>query len=407
MTTANSSDNVTHLRRTGGSAPAPITVVGGGLAGLIASIAAVDAGASSVRLVEAHAGLGGTARSTPGPWIANLGPHALYTTTGLWTWLVDHDLLPPVVTPSTVRARFRWQGRRRVMPPLARQLPRFRQHLASAPVDQSFREWTSSFLPDETVAALWGAAGVLTFDADPGRLSARFVADRFEQIALHAKPVARYVAGGWSALVASLAAAARDRGVLIQTGEHVAELPSSGPVIVGVGAQSAARLLGDDELAPRGTRTALLDVGLRHRWDDPSAVVDLDLAGFATRVTSVLPDLAPDRDELVQLLVGLEPGVALADGVATLEGLLDDTFGGWRDREVWRRRSVVEHRSGALDLPGHTWRDRPAVDRGDDVFVCGDQMAAPGHLAEVSWASALEAAKLAVAASHVRSVAVP
>ena len=34
--------------------------------------------------------------------------------------------------------------------------------------------------------------------------------------------------------------------------------------------------------------------------------------------------------------------------------------------------------------------------------VCGDQMAAPGHLAEVSWGSALEAARLAVAAAVAR-----
>jgi hypothetical protein len=41
------------------------------------------------------------------------------------------------------------------------------------------------------------------------------------------------------------------------------------------------------------------------------------------------------------------------------------------------------------------------VDRGDGVFLCGDQVAAPGHLAEVSWASALEAATLALAGADV------
>ena len=44
----------------------------------------------------------------------------------------------------------------------------------------------------------------------------------------------------------------------------------------------------------------------------------------------------------------------------------------------------MDARSGALDMPGTTWRDRPAVDRGDGVFLAGDMVAAPGLLAEVS-----------------------
>ena len=77
------------------------------------------------------------------------------------------------------------------------------------------------------------------------------------------------------------------------------------------------------------------------------------------------------------------------------------SFEGWRDRVTWRRRQVMDGRSGALDLPGTTWRDRPAIDRGDGVFLCGDQVAAPGCLAEVSFASAIEAGTLALAhASH-------
>ena len=50
-------------------------------------------------------------------------------------------------------------------------------------------------------------------------------------------------------------------------------------------------------------------------------------------------------------------------------------------------------RSGALDPPGTTWRDRPAVHRGDGVFLAGDMVAAPGLLSEVAWASGVEAAR--------------
>ena len=60
----------------------------------------------------------------------------------------------------------------------------------------------------------------------------------------------------------------------------------------------------------------------------------------------------------------------------------------------------MDGRSGALDFPGSSWRDRPAIDRGGGIFLCGDQTAAPGCLAEVSWASAIQAASLAV--EHAR-----
>ena len=55
----------------------------------------------------------------------------------------------------------------------------------------------------------------------------------------------------------------------------------------------------------------------------------------------------------------------------------------------------MDGRSGALDSPGTTWRDRPAIARGDGVYLCGDQVAAPGCLSEVSFASAIEAGTLA------------
>jgi hypothetical protein len=92
----------------------------------------------------------------------------------------------------------------------------------------------------------------------------------------------------------------------------------------------------------------------------------------------------------------IRPGES-ADGAARrLEGLLDAAFVGWRERETWRRRQVMTGRTGAIDMPGTTWRDRPAIDRGDGVFLAGDMVAAPGCLSEVAWASAIEASRGAV-----------
>jgi hypothetical protein len=48
-------------------------------------------------------------------------------------------------------------------------------------------------------------------------------------------------------------------------------------------------------------------------------------------------------------------------GVSRIEAIFDAGYPGWRDREAWRRQAVVSEASGALDLPGSTWRDRPAI----------------------------------------------
>ncbi len=76
--------------------------------------------------------------------------------------------------------------------------------------------------------------------------------------------------------------------------------------------------------------------------------------------------------------------------------MLDLAFAGWRERVTWRREAVAQGRTGAVDLPGTSWRDRPAVDRGDGVYLAGDQVAAPGVLSEVSFNSALTAVSLAL-----------
>jgi hypothetical protein len=88
-----------------------------------------------------------------------------------------------------------------------------------------------------------------------------------------------------------------------------------------------------------------------------------------------------------------------------LEELLDASLTGWRERERWRRRQVMTGRTGALDPPGTTWRDRPAIDRGGGVFLAGDMAAAPGCLSEIAWASAVQAAELALGAVGAVAVA--
>ena len=200
-------------------------------------------------------------------------------------------------------------------------------------------------------------------------------------------------------------------GVDVQTGspvtaEDLPDLARQGPVVVAVEPGAARRLLGDGVTAGSGgapaerRRVALLDVGVERSRRDPYLIVDLDEAIFSTRPSAVVGGLAPCGRELVQLSGGMAPGEALDAAEARLESALDAAAPGWRERVDWRRRSGVWEATGAVDLPGTTWHDRAAVDRGDDVWIAGDWVRAPGHLAEVSLTSAVVAARGAVEAAR-------
>jgi phytoene dehydrogenase-like protein len=385
-----------------------ITIIGGGIAGLTAAIACAEGGAS-VTVLEAHGGLGGRARSDDGPYKANFGPHALYSDGPFWRWLATRKLLPSCAGVPLASVRFRWQGEMRRMPPLGAILPALRMRGRQAPVDLDFRTWATEHTNERMAALAAGAAGVYTFHHDPGELSAAFIWPRTIRSLLSPPPPARYPVGGWGALVDSLARRARELGAALETGERVQALPAP-PVIVATELPDAARLLGDASLSWLSGRTVCVDLGLRHRRGDPFVVSDCDEAGWIERFSAADSSLAPDGEELVQAQMPIRPGESSDQTALRLERLLDESLPAWRERTTWQRRQVMDGRSGALDMPGQSWRDRPAVERGDGVFLAGDMVAAPGLLSEVSWASAIEAGKLALgyaAASRpsLRSVA--
>jgi phytoene dehydrogenase-like protein len=267
-------------------------------------------------------------------------------------------------------------------------------------VERDFRSWAAAHTDERTAAMLSSAAGVYTFHHDPGELSAAFVWERTVRLFLSAPPpttVVRYAAGGWGGLVAPLERRLRDLGVDVQTGHRVEALPDP-PVILATEIQQASELLGGEPLGGLSGRTVCLDVGLTRRRGDPWIVSDMDESGWIGRYSSSDRLIAPEGHELIQTQMPIRPGESTDQAGARLERLIDQSYVNWRGRETWRRRQVMDARSGALDLPGSTWRDRPAVDRGEGVYLAGDMVAAPGLLAEVSWASALEASRLALLA---------
>ncbi len=238
---------------------------------------------------------------------------------------------------------------------------------------------------------------MFTFYHDPGELSAAFTWPRAVRLLLSLPTPVRYPVGGWSTLVGSLERRVRELGVDVQTDSRVEELPEP-PVILATELAHARELLGDDSLDWKSGNTVCVDLGVRHRRGDPAVVSDMDESGWIGRYSTTNPSIAPEGEELIQAQMPIRPGESTEQTALRLERLLDTGLEDWRARETWRRRQVMDGRSGALDLPGSTWRDRPAVDRGDGVYLAGDMVAAPGLLAEVSWASALEASRLALAA---------
>lgn len=378
-----------------------ITVVGGGLAGLTAAIACAQ-GEAEVRLLEAHDVLGGRARSTGGPYKANLGPHAIYKDGPLWKWLKERDLLPPYAGVPLAPIRFRWQDEVRRTPPLGTIPSTLRLRGRAAPIDRDFRGWAADHTNERTAEMLSAAAGVYTFHHDPGELSAAFVWERTVRALLAPRPAARYLIGGWRALIDSLEGRARQLGVRIETGHRVEALPDP-PAIVATELDRARELLGDESLRWLSGNTVCLDLGLRHRRGDPFVVSDLDEAGWLERYSAADSSLAPAGEELVQAQMPIRPGESAEQAALRLERLLDLSLPDWRERETWRRRQVMDGRSGALDRPGQSWRDRPAIDRGNGIFLAGDMVAAPGLLSEVSWASAIEASNLALASAEAKA----
>lgn len=378
-----------------------ITVVGGGLAGLVAAVEAAEAGAR-VTVHEAHTRLGGRGRAAPGPYRAYEGVHALYSDDPSWRWLADRDLVRAAPLPMRAlwRIGFRSGGRFTRRPPqgLLRMVAHRRR---PAPVDRCFHDWAAEVYGERAARAAANAVGVATYDADTGRLSAAFVWNLLHRVFAPRPPAVRYPAGGWESVIARTAARARGLGARIETGSRITGLPE-GPVVVATELSSARVLLGDDTLRWDSGAVALLDLAVRTDRRDPFAVFDLDEGGFCACPSLPDPSLAPRGESLFQLQMPIRSGESHGRAHARLEEFADTVIAGRRDRTTWTRTAVARGRSGALDRPGLTWRERPAIDRGGEVFLAGDMVAAPGMRGEVSVNSAIRAARGACARPTAR-----
>jgi hypothetical protein len=184
--------------------------------------------------------------------------------------------------------------------------------------------------------------------------------------------------------------------VIIELGSRVSSIGSE-ITIVATEMESARSLLGDNSLEWPSGRTALLDLGVRRDRHDLFVVSDLDTCGWLETFTMPDPTIAPAGEHLIQMQMPIDAESSKSDGVARLEAIADHALPGWRARTTHRLESLANARTGAVDFPGTSWRDRPAIDRGGGVYLVGDRVAAPGLLSEVSLNSGVRAAHLALA----------
>ncbi len=375
-----------------------VTIVGGGLARPVAATPPAGAGAR-VRVLEARDELGGRAKSTTGEYTANPGPHALYSDGALWAWLQQRRLTRAVARPPARGMRWHLDGKTRALPPMGMLARAVAARGRCAPVNDDFRTWFADVTDEVTAARLAAASGVFAFTHDPGALSASFVWERAKRVLLRFPPAARYPLGGWQALVERLSRHASILGVRIEHGCRVTALPDP-PVIIATDLPTARGLLNAPDLRWESGHTLCLDLGLVSRRGDPFIVSDLDNAGWIERFSAADPSLAPKGHELIQAQIPVRPSETADEAQARLERVLDGTFSDWRARHTWDRRLIMRAQTGALDRPGSGWRDRPAIDRGNGIFLAGDMVAAPGLLAEVSANSAVEAATRAASFPH-------
>ncbi len=408
-----------------------VNIVGGGLAGLIAAVELARAGVK-VRLFEAAGDLGGRARTKQADgFFLNQGPHALYRAGALKREL-DRLAIPYSGARALAGTRQAiWQGRLHDLPTSAGSLARtslfrIRDKLAFGRVfnavtngatgEGSFSDWLDTQRMSPVLRAAMEALGRLSGYANgSGVVSAAAILDQV-RLALEGT---LYLDGGWASIIAGLAKAAREAGAELNTGAGVDRVLVEGARSV-VALADGARLEADATLLALGPREAAMLAPMagclleEAREAIPVRANTLDLAlnampeaaqDFALgidqpvylSVHSKSAKLAPEGAAVVHVAKYLPAGEAPGrDAIAELEGIADLVMPGWRALEVRRqelRGMVVANAFVRWD------RRRPQVALADapGLFIAGDWVGEEGMIADAAAASAVKAARGAMA----------
>lgn len=403
-----------------------VVVVGAGIAGLTAALAAAKAGAR-VRVFDAH-DAGGRARTADQHgWQHNIGPHALYNSGRLSAVLAHHGLTLPggEVDGRVVRMlRAGTLHRVRVTPlGLARAavLGR-RSRVRLLTIFAKIPKLDPSTMSGTSVAAWLGDEpdDVRDFIESFIRLSSyTHAADVFDAGAAISQlqtafQGVRYLDGGWMRIIEALIGRARQLGVHIEQHREVRNVHAdgeraiitvglrngdehcfpTGSVIIAAGGPDLVERMTGGSVADRGSltppiRATSLDLATRTPHDCFSLGLDQPLYLSPHAPTA---KLAPAGHGLVCAMRYLcpderspDPASARAElrELARVAGIDDDHV----VHERFLLQSMVAH--GAPTSAGGGLGGRPRIDALgiDSVLIAGDWVGAEGLLADASAAS--------------------
>lgn len=383
-------------------------VIGGGPAGLVAATRLAEGGVETT-LLEGASQLGGRAASEwRDGFFLNQGPHALYAGGPAMRELkalgVELERWNPV-SPSSVFVRGekakRWPGGVLGMAPLLRQIyRRSPEELAAI----STAEWLRQTLRSEkTRAAAVTFVRVTSFVADQEQLSADVAAT---QLRIGLAPGVRYLKGGWQSLVDALAAKTGKAGATLRTRAAVRMLHQEAGgwtvaldeetlhadilVVATGGPEDVAKLLGEKAPPAPGPAAEIstFDLGLK-RLPRRSRrfALGVDKPTYLSRHSP--PD---HRDGVLLSLAGYarEPRKSLED-------MADVVQPGWREQVTLERFLPRMVPITAIATPGTGGlAGRPAVDRGEGLYLAGDWIGPEGWLVDAAIASGAAAAAAAL-----------
>ncbi len=411
-----------------------VVVIGGGAAGLTASIYLAKAG-QRVLLLEKGSQTGGRAASQElGGARLNLGPHALYKSA---LRILDEVGVTVTGAAPSQNAKFVFKGadgKEAVVPlyklmlgpflkwseksQVIRFFTRLRKIDTSGLQSITLQEYLDSHCSSQRVRnVLQALVRVSSYCNAPELVSAGAVIDQLKIAQV------LYVDGGWQSIVDQLKNRAHREGVTIRTGSVVREIAGRSPHMT-VQLKDGTQLQARSVLSTAGpTETlAFLDSEL-----DPSeariykrlmpiraACLDLVVAGMPQPATkfslgadypwyyanhSAFARLTDDAQRsVIHVMKYLPVGVPsdAAQDERELEHYLDQIQPGWREHVVERRylphmtvsHAVVTASGGGLaGRPGVSVAGRPGL------YVAGDWVGSEGMLLNASLASAREAAQ--------------
>lgn len=406
---------------------AKISVIGGGIAGLIAAVELARSGAK-VKVFEQGSGLGGRARTRKiDGFYLNQGPHALYIKGAFHRELKRLGIPFSGQKPRPAEPQALYQGRLHRFPDsvaslvtgsffsLADKLDFVRSQKAMADAaagEDSFAQWLAAQRYSPPVRATMEAiARVSTYANAPDMVDARATLHQMQ------KGVAGvlYLDGGWSSLVEGLEEAARAAGVEITTGASVKRVATEGlrtrtifadggdyiadATLLAMGPNEAAALAPDvqsleshaAEAVP--ARANALDLALERIPERAKEfVLGLDAPIYFSLHTKAAK-LAPEGGAVVHIARYMAPDETVRpDAIEELEAVADLAMPGWRKLEKKRqtlRGITVTHGVVRWDRP------RPGVVLPDapGIFIAGDWVGGEGMISDASAASAVEAAR--------------